>query len=188
MALSVREQHIQIAKSLPPLLLNFFKRHPPLPLQQANAATASAPQTTVASNTSSADPNADSGEAVFTSSTSNEHLNPFQSWKNPTTGRWRAPVYSLRQQAVLVKMAQQHGVEELLPHSIKQSGERIRRREENGLRVKGTGIGQKVKGKAWERTLKGRLEERRQAMLGMPKLIREWKEVSLRVVLKEEYG
>jgi hypothetical protein len=43
--------------------------------------------------------------------------------------------------------------------------------------VKGTGEGQKVKGKLWERTLKGRLEMRRQAMLNMPAMIQEWKQV-----------
>lgn len=47
-------------------------------------------------------------------------------------------------------------MEELLPFTIKGTQERLRRREENGLRVKGTGEGQKVKGKAWERTMKGR--------------------------------
>jgi large subunit ribosomal protein L25 len=55
-----------------------------------------------------------------------------------------------------VKLARQHGVEELLPHSVKSTTEKLRRREQNGLRVKGTGVGQKVKGKEWERTLKGR--------------------------------
>jgi len=69
-------------------------------------------------------------------------------------------------------------VEELLPFTVKGTQERLRKREENGLRVKGTGVGQKVKGKEWERTLKGRLERRRQAMLEMPKMIQTWKEVS----------
>ena len=55
-----------------------------------------------------------------------------------------------------MKLARQHGVEELLPHTIKGTEERIRRRMENGLRVKGTGVGQKVKGKESERTMKGR--------------------------------
>lgn len=52
------------------------------------------------------------------------------------------------------------------------------RRIDKGLQVKGTGEGQKVKGKLWERTLKGRLEMRRKAMLEMPALIQEWKQVS----------
>ncbi len=55
-----------------------------------------------------------------------------------------------------MKLARNYGVEELLPHTVKGTQERLRRRMENGLRVKGTGIGQKVKGKESERTLKGR--------------------------------
>lgn len=78
-------------------------------------------------------------------------------------------------------MARANGVEELLPYTTKGTEERIQRRVEHGLRVKGTGVGQKVKGKLWERTMKGRLEKRRQAMLGMPKLVQQWKQVSLYV-------
>lgn len=55
-----------------------------------------------------------------------------------------------------MKLARQHGVEELLPYTVKGTEERLRRRAENGLRVKGTGVGQRVKGKESERTLKGR--------------------------------
>ena len=55
-----------------------------------------------------------------------------------------------------MKLAREHGVEELLPHTVKGTQERLRKRMENGLRVKGTGIGQKVKGKESERTMKGR--------------------------------
>ncbi len=47
-----------------------------------------------------------------------------------------------------------------------------------GLRVKGTGVGQRVKGKRWERMQKGLLERRRLAMLRMPGLVRIWKQVS----------
>jgi len=92
----------------------------------------------------------------------------------------------------LTKLARNHGVEELLPYTIKKAEERAKRREEHGLRVKGTGTGQRVKGHEWERTLKGRLEKRRQAMLEMPDLVREWKEVCsltiLRVLLLTRYS
>lgn len=64
-----------------------------------------------------------------------------------------------------------------MPHTVKGTQERLARRKEQGLRVRGTGVGQKVKGKLWERTMRGRLEKRRQAMLGMPKLIEQWKMV-----------
>lgn len=43
-----------------------------------------------------------------------------------------------------------------MPFSVKSPAERLRRREENGLRVKGTGVGQRVKGKESERQLKAR--------------------------------
>ena len=77
-----------------------------------------------------------------------------------------------------MKMARENGVEQLLPYTVKGTEERLRRRQEQGLRVKGTGVGQKVKGKIWERTMRTRLETRRQAMLGMPKLVQQWKQVS----------
>lgn len=58
-----------------------------------------------------------------------------------------------------MKLARQHGVEDLLPYTVKGTEERLRKRAENGLRVKGTGVGQRVKGKESERTLKGRYVE-----------------------------
>lgn len=88
-------------------------------------------------------------------------------------------MFSLRRQAELVKKAMNYGVAELLPHTNKMPWVKAQRREEQGLRVKGTGVGEKVKGKAWERTAKGRLEKRRRAMLEMPKLVQQWKQVSL---------
>lgn len=105
-------------------------------------------------------------------------LNPFLSHKNPKTGAWHPPIYSNRRQAELVKIAASYGVEELLPYSPKKTEERLKKRVELGLRVKGTGVGQKVKGHKWERTLNQRLQTRRQAMLNMPSLIEEWKAVS----------
>jgi large subunit ribosomal protein L25 len=65
-------------------------------------------------------------------------------------------VFSLRRQAELVKLARQHDVEDLLPFSVKSTEYKLQRRLENGLRVKGTGVGQRVRGKESERTMKGR--------------------------------
>lgn len=73
--------------------------------------------------------------------------------KHPITGKWHDPKYSLRRQAELVKLAREHGVEELLPYTPKGTEERIRKRVELGLRVKGTGVGQQVKGHKHERQL-----------------------------------
>lgn len=58
-----------------------------------------------------------------------------------------------------MKLARNHGVEELLPFTVKGTEYRLQKRLEHGLRVKGTGVGQQVKGKMWERTLKGRYVE-----------------------------
>ncbi|GKT83217.1 hypothetical protein Ct61P_01067 [Colletotrichum tofieldiae] len=106
--------------------------------------------------------------------------NPFSPQKHAVTGKWHDPVYSLRRQAEIVKLARQHGVEELLPPTVKGTEYRIAHRVEHGLRVKGTGVGQKVKGKIHERMVQPRMEKRREAMLAMPKLIKEWKKVGKR--------
>ena len=79
-------------------------------------------------------------------------------------------------------------MQELLPFSTKALEERTRKREEFGLRVKGTGVGQRVKGKWWERNIRGRLEKRRQAMLEMPQMIQTWKQVSLLLCVVEYYS
>ncbi|KAG8913559.1 54S ribosomal protein L25, mitochondrial [Tulasnella sp. 417] len=45
--------------------------------------------------------------------------NPFLPRKNPTTGKWIPPPYSLRRQADLVKEAKRNGLVHLLPHGPK---------------------------------------------------------------------
>lgn len=57
------------------------------------------------------------------SSTNNlpKRANPFISTKNPQTGRWAPPKYSLRQQADLIKKARASGTLALLPHAPKTS-------------------------------------------------------------------
>lgn len=108
-----------------------------------------------------------------------QHLNPFLPRKLFTTGKWRGPQYGLRVQADLVKLARQFGVEELLPMGPKATAFKQQRLIEHGLRIRGTGVGQQVKGHKWERTQGARLEKRRQAMENMPALISEWKSVSM---------
>lgn len=159
---AAREKYIKLAQSLPPQLLRFFQRNQAhLADYFANAAKKVTPN--------AAGPFAESSQ----------HPNPFRSQKNLETGRWHDPIYSLRRQADLVKLARANGVEELLPPTVKCTEARIQKRAANGLRVKGTGYGQRVKGKLWERTMKGRLEKRRQAMEAMPTLIEEWKKVKI---------
>lgn len=191
------QKSIEIAKSLPPQLLRFFQKYPPpalfpaLSSQLASPTSHATPDTI--STTPPTNPNASMTEtsapetvARPSNAPSNSNIppeahdlpypNPFLPQKNFATGRWHSPVYGLRKQAGLVKLASEHGLVDLLPWTIKKPGEKERRRVERGLQVKGTGEGQKVKGKLWERTLKGRLEMRRQAMLNMPALIQEWKQ------------
>jgi large subunit ribosomal protein L25 len=75
-----------------------------------------------------------------------------------------------------VKLAIKYNVEALLPPGKKSTEYKETRRAERGLQIKGTGIGQKVKGHKWERTMEGRLEDRRKAMMEMPEMIRLWKQ------------
>lgn len=165
------EHFVKLARSLPPRLIRLFKRYPPTVLRQSpNQSPASRSE---ADAVLPAEPSTSIKPAPQEPT---GRPNPFQPQRHPVTGRWHDPVYSLRRQADLVKLARQHGVEELLPFTVKGTAEKRRRREEQGLRIKGTGVGQKVKGHIWERTLKAKLEKRRQAMLRMPQLVQTWKE------------
>lgn len=115
---------VQLAKSLPEPLQRFFARWPPAALVAPGT-----PPTPF----------------------QEQRPNPFRFYKHPVTGRWQDPVYSQRRQAQLVKLARDHGVEELLPETTKGTEYQLAHRVEHGLRVKGTGVGQKVKGHIHER-------------------------------------
>ena len=156
MALHSR-QYIKLAESLPPRLTRFFARYPPQAiLSQSNASSTAPTSTAPESNTSLSESTASSADQISVGQDGLLVPSPFRAQKHPVTGKWHDPVFSLRKQAELVKLARQYGVEDLLPHTVKGTEERLRRRAENGLRVKGTGVGQRVKGKESERTLKGR--------------------------------
>ncbi|KAK0618218.1 hypothetical protein B0T17DRAFT_537272 [Bombardia bombarda] len=127
---SLSQKHIQLALALPPRLRTFFARYPPATIVPAGVPP----------------------EAVKTAY-QEETPNPFLPLKHPATGKWHDPKYSLRRQAELVKLAREHGVEELLPFTHKGTEERLRKRVELGLRVKGTGVGEHVKGHKHERQL-----------------------------------
>ncbi|KXJ95747.1 hypothetical protein Micbo1qcDRAFT_157804 [Microdochium bolleyi] len=142
---------VELAKQLHPRLQRFLAKYPPSQILPKSTAT----------------------NTIRDGATPN----PFLPHKHPVTGRWHDPEYSLRRQAELVKLAREQGVEELLPFTSKGTEERIRHRVELGLRVRGTGVGQKVKGHRHERMLAPKMEKRRTAMLGMPRLIREWRKI-----------
>jgi large subunit ribosomal protein L25 len=166
--MSVASSYVRLAESLPPRLLRFFTRYQPQ-RPATSSITSSVSQSATQSNEIS------SVQCLLEPSSL---PNPFKSQKNLVTGRWQEPIYSLRRQADLVKLARAHGVEELLPPTTKGTEARIQKRAVHGLQVKGTGVGQRVKGKGWERTQKGRLHRRKQAMLQMPQMIHDWKQVS----------
>lgn len=126
MAASV-SRYVELAKQLHPRLQRFLAKYPPSQILPKTTAT-----------------NTIMGGAT---------PNPFLPHKHPITGKWHDPEYSLRRQAELVKLAREEGVEELLPFTSKGTEERIRHRVELGLRVRGTGIGQRVKGHRHERML-----------------------------------
>lgn len=169
------EGYIKLAQSLPPQLLRFFTRYKPRVVKNSTVAT---PTFTSTTSTVPPSPNTQQATTLHHRLEPSNLPNPFRAFKNPKTGEWRDPIYSLRRQADLVKMARANGIEELLPFTVKGTDARLQRRAEHGLRVKGTGVGQRVKGKAWERTMKSKLEKRKEAMEGMPNLIHEWKMVS----------
>ena len=168
-------RHVMLAKSLPPRLIRFFERFPPI--QYSKSALASS-----AALSSTTTPRADAHAHSIGPQPDAKHLitlsNPFQRHRHPVTGRLHEPMYSLRRQADLVKMAREHGIEDLLPPTVKGTEEQLAYRTEHGIRVRGTGVGRRVKGHWLERTLRARLDKRRQAMLDMPKLIYQWKQVS----------
>lgn len=178
---------------LPIRLRNFFARYPPQHYSAAVTPPAELPPSPTPTETeplpSPYTPNRDAkgykhedpklsiSRALLQSNS--KHPNPFLPRKNYRTGKWQGPRFGLRQQAELVKLAIRYNVEGLLPPGTKSTEYKETRRAERGLQVKGTGVGQKVKGHKWERTMEGRLEDRRKAMTEMPELIRLWKQVRL---------
>jgi large subunit ribosomal protein L25 len=184
-----------LAENLPQRLINFFARYPPQLHSAAVRRPAVRPKGEALPQTPLPSPYTPDREAkgaqglkkdAWTPSrallvTSETVRNPFLPHKR--LGKWEAPKFGLRQQADLMKLAIKYNVETLLPPSRKSPEFKETRREERGLQVKGTGIGQKVKGHKWERTMESRLEDRRKAMEGMPELVRTWKQVSVHLVL-----
>lgn len=182
-----------VIDSLPPKLLRFFARYPPetysakaIPKPQPPPDAVIAPPAStpyVPSRTKEAREAVRMDRSQFWSPSaallrSNpEHPNPFLPLKNFRTGRWRGPAFSLRRQAVLTKLAAKHGIEDLLPPGKKSTEYKETKLHEKGLRVRGTGVDQRVKGHKWERDIPQKLEKRKKAMLYMPEMIRMWKQV-----------
>lgn len=171
------ESQIRLAQQLPPRLLNFFKKYPP---PQIRTATTPSTLTDSSSSSSSSDSPAAVTETTMTDSSSGltdkKLHNPFLPFKNPRTGLWHGPAYSLRRQADLYKLAKAHFVLDLMPIAPKHPEVKAQKRLEKGLLVQGTGEGKRVKGKLWERQLRSKMDQRRQAMEGMNEMVKNWKE------------
>lgn len=177
---------------LPQRLRNFFARYPPQVYSALVAPRPTPPEGEVSTEANLPSPYTPDREAKGAHKQDREawsfsksllhndpsNQNPFLPRKIFTTGKWIGPRYGLRQQADLVKLAIKYNVEPLLPPGTKSTEYKEARLAERGLRIKGTGIGQKVKGHKWERTMEARLEDRRKAMTEMPEMIRLWKQVS----------
>ncbi|KAL2808846.1 hypothetical protein BJX63DRAFT_435735 [Aspergillus granulosus] len=177
-----------LTKNLPERLLRFFSRYPPQKYSAlvrpppdpettptADSSTLPSPYTANrdAKGAQKEDPRAPSASRALLWSHP-KHPNPFLPQK--VNNRWIGAKIGLRRQADLVKLAKKYNVEALLPPGRKSTEFKQTRLEEKGLAVKGTGIGQKVKGHRWERTMETRLEDRRKAMMEMPETIRLWKQ------------
>jgi large subunit ribosomal protein L25 len=187
-----------LVSKLPLRLRNFFARYPPQIYSAAVRPPVTEPETPAPAAEESLPspytPNRDAkgfkkpDPKAFSPSksllyTNPEHPNPFLPRKNFRNGKWIGPPIGLRRQAELVKLAIKYNVEALLPPGRKSTEYKETRRAERGLAIKGTGVGQKVKGHKWERTMEARLEDRRKAIMEMPEMIRLWKQVSIRLML-----
>jgi large subunit ribosomal protein L25 len=180
-AVSNPQAYQSLAKTLPKILTRFFQKFPPGRPYATESQKPPRPEPVIetAADGSEKIVQEVSKEDLLRASTpfTDPTYNPFLPWRNPITLRWRGPYYGLRRQAVLCKTAARHGVAELLPWSMKLPWVKLERRMQMGLRVKGTGEGDKVRGHKWERTMKGKVRTRREAMVQMPLMVREWKEV-----------
>lgn len=128
---SSSSKYIALAQTLPANLLRFFARYPPPQILS-------------------------SSQEAYPTGYQLASKNPFMPQKHSVTGKWHDPVYSNRRQADLVKLAREHGVEDLLPHSSKKTEFKLAKKVRLGWRGKGTGIGQTVKGHKHERQLSGK--------------------------------
>jgi large subunit ribosomal protein L25 len=133
--MAAMERHIRLAQDLHPRLLRFFTRFPPSLINGATQPSAEPVQ--IAQNTSSMNPNATSTTTTIEPPSSDvpqypRNRNPFLAFKNPNTGNWHAPHYSLRRQAELFKLAKEFDVLPLMPHSPKHPEIKEQKRIENG--------------------------------------------------------
>ncbi|KAK6461326.1 mitochondrial ribosomal protein MRPL25 [Scheffersomyces coipomensis] len=93
------------------------------------------------------------------------HLNPFLPNKNPESGKWQGPKFSLRRSADLFKMAKKFGIQDLLPPLPRKFYEE-KYNDKNWMR----GVLSQKKRK-WEREFEDKLEVRKEAIANMDDII-----------------
>ncbi|CUM65526.1 uncharacterized protein PRCAT00003172001 [Priceomyces carsonii] len=126
-------------KRLPQKLHNFFIKYPPRPFADYSATP---------------------------STITDPKMNPFLANKNPETGRWQEPRFSLRRSADLFKMAYKFGIHDLLPPLPQKKFYEEKYINKNWMR----GVLNTKKHK-WERTLPERLSQRATAIESMDEII-----------------
>jgi large subunit ribosomal protein L25 len=146
-------------------------------LEQQRAKNAAKTTASPTTDTSTSTPTSTATQTASTQSSTQKRTfppNPFLPWQHPISLRWYAPRISLRKQADLVKLAKRCSIEYLLPPGRKSTAFKQARIVQRGSRVKGTGVGQEVKGHIFERRMGEKLKRRKEALADMPRLVREW--------------
>lgn len=128
-------------KHLPQKLHNFFVRFPPRPFAKYSEKP---------------------------STIDNAEMNPFLPNKNPDSGKWHGPRYSLRRSADLYKMAHKFGIADLLPPIPHKRFFADKYENKNWMR--GQLFQKKQK---WERELPEKLAKRADAIKDMDRIIIE---------------
>ncbi|KAK7204734.1 mitochondrial ribosomal protein of the large subunit [Myxozyma melibiosi] len=91
--------------------------------------------------------------------------NPFLPAFNPATKKYREPVYSLRQQSVLYKLAEEYGVRKLLPFMTKKFGLHKQAQKKKMKRSKNP------KGHKYDNTKEERAAKRAEAIRQMDEIV-----------------
>ncbi|KAK9460617.1 mitochondrial 54S ribosomal protein mL59 [Lipomyces oligophaga] len=130
--------YLSVFDTLPRPLSNFFKRYPPRQIQKYSSKIVPVDDPT---------------------------QNPFLPTFNPATNAYRDPVYSLRRQSDLYKMALKFDIQDMLPPIQKRFGEEKKRLKPIMRGVK------YPKGTVAMRTRQDRIEKREKAIANMDEII-----------------
>ncbi|ODV93132.1 hypothetical protein PACTADRAFT_46668 [Pachysolen tannophilus NRRL Y-2460] len=132
----------QAFKKLPKKLVDFFTQYPPIPFKQY---------------------------ATETTLTTADDANPFLPNKHPVTNAIHDPIYSMRRQSDLFKLAYKFGVADLLP-KLNNGKVFYEERYNNAKPLKGA---VNPKGHKWERTYESRKQKIAEAVARADEIIIE---------------